>query len=34
MGIANTTAVSAASMDAASPVKEIEVQDEWPTKGA
>jgi len=32
--IANTTAVSAASMDAASPVKEIEVQDEWPTKGA
>jgi hypothetical protein len=28
------TAVTATSMDAAEPSREIEVQDEWPTKGA
>ena len=32
--IADATAVSAASMDAAAAVVEIENQDEWPTKGA
>jgi len=32
--VANTVAVDEAGMDATAVAKEIEVQDEWPTKGA